>query len=114
MARLRATEKGERRTAFAGCQLTPTERAALNHAASVAGVAVSDYIRAAIFSRPLPTGTGADGKAIRELAAEIARVGNNLNQMALRANTAGQIKSEAALQAELAQLATVMARVIEL
>ena len=115
MARLCASNRGERRTAFAGCQMTPSERAVLDAAAAAAGLAVSDYIRAAVFSRPVPTSGGREKvAAVRDLAAEIARVGNNLNQLAHRANAAGQIRSEDGLQAELARLAAVMEKIIAL
>ena len=113
MARRRAADPEPRRTARLSVQLTPPERAELDARAEAHGVALSDYVRAVIFSRALP-GDGRDPKALRELAAEVARVGNNLNQMALRANTAGQIRSEAALRASLDELAGVMAKVIEL
>jgi hypothetical protein len=118
MARLRATYSGERRTEFLGCQLTPTERAEIEKRAAERGELLSDYARSRLL------GGGGNGQPagrrraappeVRELAAQVARVGNNLNQLTLRANTAGQVRSEEALRAALDDLAAVWGKVLAL
>lgn len=118
MARLKATYSGEKRTAFVGCQLTPSERAEIEKRAASSGVALSDYARLRLLGGSGNSQAAGHPKAalpeVRELATQVARVGNNLNQLALRANTAGQVRSEEVLRAALEDLAAVWTKVLAL
>ena len=87
--------------------------AALNARAATVNLNASEYARTVLFSRQMPP-TVVDRSTLREVAVELTRVGNNLNQLARVANTTGQIRSETALQALLDQIAEAMARVIRL
>jgi hypothetical protein len=115
MARHRAGYSGERLTAALSLKMTPSERAELERRAALSGLHVSDYARRRVLGgaapKPMP---GRDPRAVRKLAAEIAAVGNNLNQLARVANTTGKIRAERALEALMDQIADAMARVIEL
>lgn len=113
MARLRRDYQGERRTQYAGCFLTPSERSDLTARAATVNLSVSDYIRNAVFGRRMPAAS-VDRSQLQAVALELTRVGNNLNQLARIANTIGQVKSEQALQAVLDQLASAVERVIKL
>jgi len=113
MARLQRDYSGERRTEFAGCQLTPSERADLEAWATAAGLSISEYLRRLIYGRHLPPPT-VSRSDLRAVAVEITRVGTNLNQLAYQANVAGQIRSEEMLHAVLDQVVAAMARVVEL
>jgi hypothetical protein len=116
LARRKRDFEGERYTAFVGIQLTPTQRRAVEGRAAEAGISLSDYGRAQLTKNGgvIAVPASRDAKAIRELAAEAARIGNNLNQMALRANIAGQVQSEENLRATLDQLTDVFEKIIRL
>ena len=114
MARLKATHSGEKLTAHFGLQLTPSQRAELDRRAAEAGLLPADYARARLFGLAPDGGRRAARPDVKELAAQVARVGNNLNQIALRANTAGQVRSEEAVRAALEELAAVWAKVTAL
>ncbi len=99
MARLKASHSGERRTAFVGANLTARERAEVERRAELSGFRLSDYIRVSLLAlRPsavtqprLPSDVG------RQILVELARVGNNLNQLARHANTIGEMPARDAL-----------------
>ena len=116
MARRKRDFDGERYTAFVGIQLTPTQRRAVEGRAAEAGISLSDYGRTRLTQDGgvVAVPASRDAKAIRELMAEAARIGNNLNQMALRANVSGQIQSEENLRAALDQLTDVFEKIIRL
>jgi hypothetical protein len=52
MARHKYTYTGERRTVYINVQMTPSERAALESAAAVAGAGLSHYVRDLCLGRP--------------------------------------------------------------
>ena len=90
MARRTKNDTGERRTATVTLQLTPTERATLDERAEAAGVPMSDYARAALFGYRVQIKDPVKDRALFELSA----IGNNLNQLAHRANATGEIDTE--------------------
>ena len=99
MARLRKDDTGERRTAFVGFYVTPAEQAELVERAASVGRSLSDFARIVLLSdlkRPAPNAR--DPRSIKALAAEIARVGNNLNQLARIANERRAVPPERELR----------------
>ena len=87
MARRSKADAGERRTSFLGVQLTPTERAILEQRAQTTGLSLSEFARIVLLSDlKAPAPSARDPQAIRALAVEITRVGNNVNQLAKIAN----------------------------
>jgi hypothetical protein len=113
MARYRRGYQGEHRSASIRAWITPSERAELAQRAEARGLVVSDYVRACCLTDRLPP---ADMRRTREdardLVAALARIGNNLNQMAHRANASGQVVSEDALKAALAELGEATRRIM--
>jgi uncharacterized protein (DUF1778 family) len=89
MGRYAKSDVKERRTAALRLQLTPSERAELETAAAEAGTHLSQYVRELCLRRL------GDGVAVartrrnpeaRALMRELTAIGNNLNQLAKRAN----------------------------
>lgn len=113
MARYRSGYDGERRTASLRAWITPSEQAELTTRAEARGLMMSDYVRACCLTDRLPPAgmTRPPGEA-RELIAALARIGNNLNQMAHRANATGQVVSEAALKVALTELGEATRRIM--
>jgi hypothetical protein len=106
MARLKASAHQERRTAFAGTNLTPSERAEVERRAKMSGRRLSDFMRLVLLSdkpgaMPTPKLSGEVG---RQIAVELARVGNNLNQLAHHANATGSMPDRVALDAVLEEI----------
>jgi hypothetical protein len=82
MARRSKDDTTDRRTVHVGFYVTPIERAELDERAAATGRSLSDFARLVLLSdakKPAPTIR--DPAAIRALAVEISRVGNNLNQL---------------------------------
>ncbi|MYD88314.1 MAG: MobC family plasmid mobilization relaxosome protein [Acidobacteria bacterium] len=75
----------ERRTVRAHVRLSPAELAAWRAKAAAAGVPLSDLLRQAMARTR--TWTAADAAIERERNRQVARIGNNLNQLARWANT---------------------------
>ena len=117
MARYRATDASERRTAKVTVQLAPTERERLRAAAAREGKALSDYVRQLCLRRggrpPVVAGTQRN-PAAKELADELRAIGININQLARIANQTGEIRREAELDFAMERLVTTMDRVIRL
>lgn len=97
-------------------KLRPDERARLREAAGALGLGPSTYaadaVRRALGTerrRPLATPRSALADAVRDATGALGRVGNNLNQVARRANT-GQPAQAAELAAIRAALAAIDAR----
>lgn len=113
MSRYAHNDKAERRTAFLGIQLTPSERAELDALAARLGARPSTYARELLFRRSAAVVAGTRRNpeaaallpALTGLGEEISRVGNNLNQLAHRANSHGRITSEHALRDALSRWA---------
>src|SRR5208282_3391455 len=87
MARYERTYAGEHRTRSVGVKLTPTERAELETAATAEGVPLSAYVRDLCLRRQ-PTVVAATRRnpEAKALLFELSAIGNNLNQLARRAN----------------------------
>ena len=115
MARRRKEDADERRTAFLGFQLTPTEKAEVVRRAEMVGRHVSDYARIVLLSDHKAPGPSAhDPHAIRELAVAIRKVGTNLNQLAHVANATNEIPSERVLREVTAHIIEALQKVIAL
>ncbi|TGS40706.1 plasmid mobilization protein [Mesorhizobium sp. M8A.F.Ca.ET.182.01.1.1] len=98
-------------TATTTIRLTADERAALDAAASAAGLGPCSYARQAVMAavgRATTVRRRPDGlaRAIARLLGEAGRIGNNVNQMARHAHQGGRIRADelAALRTELARL----------
>lgn len=117
MARYRAADASERRTAGLTVQFTPTERKQLGEAAQRSGTAIGEYVRQLCLRRggKAPTTAGVrrnpDAKA---LADELRAIGINLNQLARVANQTGEIRREGELSMVIDRLVDTMERVIRL
>ena len=75
----------EHRTVMIAARVTPAERAAWREKAAAAGVSPSELLRRAMAQTRTWT---ASARAVeRERTRQIARIGNNLNQLARWANT---------------------------
>jgi Bacterial mobilisation protein (MobC) len=99
MARYRKQDAAERRTAFFGFQLTPTERAKLERRAAASGLHLSEYCRRmALSDAREPAPAARDPAALRGIRAEIAHVGNNWNQMTHHVNATGDVPSQKVLK----------------
>jgi hypothetical protein len=117
MARYRATDASERRTAKVTVQLAPTERQRLETAAAREGKALSDYVRQLCLRRggrtPVVAGTRRNPEA-KALADELRAIGNNINQLARVANQTGELRREGELSMTIDRLVVAMDRVIRL
>jgi Bacterial mobilisation protein (MobC) len=117
MARYRATDTSERRTAKVTVQFAPTERQRLETGAAREGKALSDYVRQLCLRRggqaPVVAGTRRNPDA-KLLADELRAIGNNINQLARIANQTGELRREAELTMVIDRLATTIDRVIRL
>jgi hypothetical protein len=80
--RPRREGKRDRRTAFVGFHVTPSERAELDARAAAVGCNRSSFCRMALLS-PLqaPAPSARDPDAVRAIKVEIARVANNVRQL---------------------------------
>jgi len=79
------TKKTERRTANLAIRLTPSEKQELEAKATQTGLSVSELLRLAV--KRTKTWTLGDRSLIQEKNRQLARIGNNLNQIAKWANT---------------------------
>lgn len=87
MARRKKQDEAERFTEFYGFQCTPSWKAELERRAQANGRSPSEFGRLVLLSdEKAPAPTARDPAAIRELRAEIRRLGNNYNQIARHAN----------------------------
>lgn len=105
---------GERRSAYFGFQLTPSERRNLERRAEQNGMLLAEYVR-----QYLPLGVprrnrrqaqrSLDGTA---LIGELGRIGNNLNQLAKHANQTSRMPDEALLRSAIDELKSVFSRIV--
>jgi Bacterial mobilisation protein (MobC) len=106
MARLKRSDRVERRTAFMGTNVTPGEREEARRRAANMGRRLSDFLRLMALSdrfseamQPkLPPEVGL------KLAFELARIGTNLNQLSHHANLTGAMPERVALNATLDEI----------
>jgi hypothetical protein len=87
----------KRRTKSLGVSLSPEEKQELEERAEAHGLSQSEYMRRRAFGRPIQP------KSDQKTRVELRRIGNNLNQVARRANR-GELakvkdKAEAVLSA---------------
>ena len=115
MARYERSFTGEHRTSSLGIKLTPTERAGLEAAAGEQGLRLSDYVRRLCLRGEVPEAPTArrnpDAKA---LLFELSAIGNNLNQLARRANIHDAMPEREDLKSVIDALKGAMARVLAL
>lgn len=81
-------EKRTERLPYA--RLTVTERLAVETAANAAGLSVSEYARRAVLGLRIEAAPPVAGVPVG-LLSELARIGNNLNQIARRTNVSGAV-----------------------
>ena len=101
--------KNEQRSAIAHARVTPAELERWQAKASAAGIPLSELLRQAM--RRTRAWTAAAAGVERERIREIARIGNNLNQIARWANT---YKDAAAAVEVVAHLAAIEREIGEL
>ena len=106
MARLKSSEQRERRTAFMGANVTPSEREEALRRASIMGRRLSDYLRLAALSDRFPDKAHAKlpPEVACMLAFELKRIGTNLNQLSHHANATGAMPDRVALDATLNEI----------
>ena len=98
------TEK-RRTTAVVGVRMTPEERSAVAAAAEARGLGVSTFARMAVLrAARLPAPAAArrrdiQAQALAPLLTALARIGNNVNQVAVRSNAGGAVDRRAIEQA---------------
>jgi len=117
MARYRATDAAERRTASLRSWVTPGEHERIKEAASRSGTPVSDYVRELCLRRqgiPQVVAGGRRNPEAKALADELRSIGNNLNQIARVANQTGELRREGELSMTIDHLKAAIARVIAL
>jgi hypothetical protein len=96
MARPRKANQAEKRTAFLGFQVTPSERAEILRRAAETQRSPSDFCRIVLLSdRKAPAPLARDRREITELCVAISRVGNNQNQMTKLAHQLHALPQEA-------------------
>jgi hypothetical protein len=114
MARYRKGNTTERRTAFLGFQVTPTERAEAERRAASSSLQLSEWGRRLLLSDANGSAPVCDFEAIRQLVVAINRVGNNVNQMTALANKRGHLPNQKALAAVLAEIVAAARKVRDL
>jgi hypothetical protein len=82
------SESKARRTYFRSFRLTRGELASLRAKAHAAGLPVSTYLRKVALGKKVPRRRG---QLNRDAVYQLSKIGNNLNQLARAANTAGQV-----------------------
>ena len=117
MARYRADNAAERRTASLRSWVTAEEKQCLEAEARAAGNGLSDYVRQLCLRRggqPQAVSGVRRNPDAKRLADELRAIGNNLNQLAHVANAVGDIRREGSLETTIEQLKAAMSRVIAL
>ena len=113
MARRSKEDGGERYTAFLGVHLTPSQYALVEQRAQTAGLSVSEFARIVLLSDlKAPAPPARDPQALRELAAQISHVGNNVNQLAKIANETRAVPHERHLREVAAVIKATLEKVI--
>jgi uncharacterized protein (DUF1778 family) len=121
MGRYDSTYAGERRTAFLGVKLTPSERDELDTAAATQGASASDFARELLFRRAaaVVAATRRNPEAHALFSAlvaagrELNAIGNNLNQIARHLNSSGDLRDWGELREALAIYTKATERIIE-
>lgn len=117
MARYSKDFEGERRTRRRVVMLTPTEDQQIETSAKKVGAQFSEHFRELALRRSssaaVVAGTTRNPET-RELMRELTAIGNNLNQLAKRANTTGNLPARIELNSTTSLLKQVFQRVLEL
>ena len=71
--------------------LSQEEKAKIQEKANKAGISMSEYIRRCALSRKIPQ--YGDVAVLREISAELGKIGSNLNQIAHHLNAGGSVYS---------------------
>ena len=117
MARYRADDSAERRTASLRAWVTPEEKQRLEAEAKVAGNGLSDHVRQLCLRRGGQAQTIAGARRnpdAKRLADELRAIGINLNQQTRIANQVGDVRREEDLVATIDLLKVAISRVIAL
>jgi hypothetical protein len=117
MARYRATDTAERRTASLRSWVTPAEHQRIREAATRAGTPLSDYVRELCLHRggqPRVVAGTQRNPAAKALADELRAIGINLNQLARVANQTGELRREGELSMTIDLLKAAMQKAIGL
>jgi uncharacterized protein (DUF1778 family) len=117
MPRYRREYTGERRTTSVNFQLTPSERALIEEAATNAGARLSEYVRELCLRRSTAASVVAGARRnpeARALVRELTAIGNNLNQLTRLANTVQAIPHLHELHLTTGLLKAALARAIAL
>ena len=118
MARYRATDASERRTAKVTVQLAPTERTTAGSRRGARGqgplATMCGSSACAVEARLAGRGGARRNPDAKALADELRAIGNNINQLARVANQTGEIRREAELAFVIDRLVATMDRVIRL
>lgn len=104
-----ATAKVSRASPKFGVRMPPETRALLNRKAKAAGLSESALIRALI--EDVPIVSAAEQTARQQTNAQLARIGNNLNQLARHANSWRGNADAALLAAEVAKIRADLRRI---
>jgi hypothetical protein len=111
MARRRKNDNRERSSAKVTVQFAPSEREQVAAAARDRGFTVSAFLRHRALGLQLPP-PGPSPQVIGELTAQIARVGNNVNQLTYYAHRDQHIGDIGAVLERLKQLDELMHQVM--
>jgi hypothetical protein len=117
MARYKKTYDGERRTRRRVILLTPAEDEQLEKAAAKSGTQFSEHVRELCLRRSAAAKVIAGTRRspqTRDLVRELTAIGNNLNQLAKRAHTSGQLPLRIELDHTTRLLKEAFARVLAL
>ena len=115
MAGKRKNDPTDRRTAYVSFFVTPSECDELNERAAALNIGRSEFLRiVALSDLKKPAPSARDGAAIRALAVEIARVGNNINQLTHLANERRELPRKAEFSAVSNDLKKTLEKVWEL
>lgn len=117
MARRRRNDVGEKRSAFIGFQVTPSERTKFEAAAAATGATLSQHARELCLRRSgrpqVVAGTRRNPES-RELLNALMAIGNNLNQLSKHCNTAETAPQLAELRRVTDMLVPAISRIISL
>ena len=115
MARYEQSYSGPHRTRSIGVKLTPEERAELESAAAAQGAPVSAYVRELCLRRsPVVVAATKRNPDAKALLYELSAIGNNLNQIARRANIHGEVREPDELDVAITALKAAIAKVLAL
>lgn len=93
------------RSHFRSLRLTPGELAVIRGKAHAAGLPVSTYLRRVALGKRV---RARRGQVDRDAIYHLSKIGNNLNQLARAANTAGQVVAVELLEEALGELREVL------